>query len=91
MESLARLFVAATELIEAEGLALKRQFVRFLVAAGLGLIVLGLVVTGLGFLLYSLFTVLAASLSPTGAALALGVGATLLALAGMLCVRHLLR
>lgn len=91
MESLARFFVTVTELFEAEGLELKRQLVRLIVAAGIGLIILGLVVTGLGFLLFSLFRVLAARLTPTGAALTLGVVAMLLAWGAVLYVRRLLR
>ena len=51
METLARFFVTLTELFEAEGRVLKRQLVYLIVAAGFGLIILGLVITGLGFLL----------------------------------------
>ena len=59
MESLARLFLTVTELFEAEGLVLKRQVVRLIVAAGLGLIILGLAVASLGLVMLSLLMVLA--------------------------------
>jgi hypothetical protein len=91
VESLARLFVAATELLEAEGWVLKRQFVRLFIAAGLGLIILGLVVTGLGFLFFSLYKVLVPLLTPAGAALAAGLVALLLAFAVLLCAKRILR
>ncbi len=91
MESLARLLVAAAALLEAEGCVLKRQFVRLFIAAGLGLIILGLVVTGLGFLFFSLYKVLAAPLTPAGAALAVGLVALLLAWGVFLCARRILR
>jgi hypothetical protein len=91
VESLARLFVAATDLFEAEGLVLKRQFVRLFIAACLGLIILALVVTGLGFLLFSLFRVLAGPLTPTGAASVMGVAALLLAWGAIFCARRVLR
>ena len=91
MESLARLFVAVNELFEADGVVLKRQLVRLIVAAGFGLIILGLVAAGLGLLLFGLFRVLAERLTPTGAALVLGVVAMLLAWGAILCARRLLR
>ena len=91
MESLARLFLAATDLFEAEGLVLKRQFVRLFIAAGLGLIIFALVVTGLGFLLLGLFRVLAGPLTPAGAASVIGVTALLLAWGAILCARRTLR
>jgi len=91
MESLARLFVAATELVEAEGDLLKGRVARLLVAAGLGLIVVVLVIAGLGFLLFSLLRVLAELLAPAGAALVVGVVALLLAWGVLARVRRLLR
>jgi hypothetical protein len=91
VESLARLFLAATNLLEVEGLVLKRQFVRLFVAAGLGLIVLGLVVTGLGFLLFGLFRALAGPLTPAGAAAVMGATALLLAWGALLWARRTLR
>jgi hypothetical protein len=91
LESLARFLVAVTELFEAEGFVLKRQLVRLLFAAGLGVIVLGLVVTGLAFILFGLFRVLAAPLTPAGAALALGLGAMLLAGGASLYLERILR
>jgi hypothetical protein len=91
MESLARLFVAATELVEAEGHLLKGQVVRLLIAAGLGLIIVVLVIAGLGFALFSLLRVLGGVLAPAGAALVVGVVALLLAWGGIVRVRRLLR
>lgn len=91
MESLARLLVAATGLFEAEGVVLKRQVVRLVVAAGIGVIILGLVAAGLGFLLFGLFRVLAVWLTPTGASVVLGVVALLLAWGAILYARRFLR
>jgi hypothetical protein len=91
VESLARLFVAATELLEAEGWVLKRQFVRLFIAAGLGLIILGLVITGLGFLFFSLYKLLVPPIGPAGAALVVGVVALLLAGGVLLCAKRILR
>jgi hypothetical protein len=91
VESLARLFVAATELLEAEGRVLKRQVARLLVAAGLGFVIVALVVTGLGFLLFGFYRMLAEPLTPAGAAMVLGAGSLLLALAAILYARRLLR
>lgn len=91
MESLARLFLAMTSLFEAEGLAVKRQVVCLAVAAGLGLIHLGLVFAGLGFLLFSLFRCSLRRSRPLGATLAMGVLAMLLAWAAPMHVRRLLR
>jgi hypothetical protein len=91
MEDLARLFVAATELVEAEGRLLQGQAARLLAAAGLGLIVVLLVIAGLGFLLYSLLRVLAGPLTPAGAASVVSVVAFLLAWCGLARARRLLR
>jgi hypothetical protein len=91
MESLARVFVAATELAEAEGRLLKGEVVRLLVVAGLGVMIVVLAIAGLGFLLFSLLRVLAGPLTPAGAALVVGVVALLLAWGGLARVRRLLR
>jgi hypothetical protein len=50
VEFLARSFVAGTDWLEAEGFVRKRQFVRLFIAAGLGFVILVLVMAGLGFL-----------------------------------------
>ncbi len=91
MESLARFLVAVSELFEAEGLVLKRQVVRLCLAAGLGLIILGLVTAALSFFLFSLYRVLAGPLTPTGAIVAVGAVAMLLASGMFLYARRLLR
>lgn len=91
MESLARFFVAVSELFEAEGRVMKRHVVRLIVAAELGLLILGLAVAGLGFLLFGVFAILAERLTPTVASLVLGVVAMLMAWGGFMCVRRLLR
>lgn len=91
MESLARLFVAATELFEAEGHLLRGQVVRLLVAVGLGVVIVALVIAGLGFLLFSLLRALTAPLTPAGAALVVGAVAFLLAWGGLIRIRRLLR
>jgi len=91
VESLARLLVAVNELFEADGVVLKRQLVRLIVAAGFGLIILVLVAAGLGLLLFGLFRVLAEPLTPTGAMSVVGVVAILLAWGTFLYARHVLR
>jgi hypothetical protein len=91
VETLARLLVAATELLEAEGWVLKRQFVRLSIAAGLGVIIVGLVLAGIGFLLFSLYRALSVPLTPAGAALAIGVASLLVAGGLLLYVKRILR
>ncbi|CAN5596105.1 hypothetical protein BH10PLA1_BH10PLA1_14640 [soil metagenome] len=92
MESIVKLVLAAFELVEAEGRMLREQLVRIAMAMALGILIILLALTGLGFLLFSLFQFLAASssLSPAGAAAVFGTIALLLAIAGGLGVKALL-
>jgi hypothetical protein len=91
VEPLARLFIAANELLEAEGRVLKRQAARLLLAAAVGLIVVFLVLFALAYLQYSLYRAFADRLSPALAALIVGGSSLLLALAGLLYIRKLLK
>ncbi len=90
MESLVRLIVAAFELVEAEGRMLRDQLVRIAIAMALGVIIVILAMTGIGFLLFSLFQFLARPLTPAGAAAVFGVVALLLAAIGGATIRQLL-
>jgi membrane protein DedA with SNARE-associated domain len=91
MESLSRLVVASTDLIEAEGRALKQSAARFLLAIGLGAVALALVLVGCGFLLYGGYRFLAQYLNDFGAALVFGVVAMGLATAALFVARSTLR
>lgn len=90
MESLSRLMVAGTDLIEAEGRALKRGAARFLLAIGLGAVAIALVLIGFGFLLYGGFRFLAQYLHDFGSALVFGVVAMALALGTLVVARQTL-
>ena len=91
MESLARLVVAATELLEAEGRVLKRHAVRLMVVAGLGFVIIVFLIAALGSLLFSLYTALSALIPPAGAALVCGAVSLLAAWCGFLVARRLTR
>lgn len=91
MEHLARLMIASTDLIEAEGRALKQSAARFLLAVGLGALSIALVFVGLGFLLYGGFLFLARYLDYFGAALVFGLVAIVLAASALLIARSTLR
>lgn len=91
METLSRLMIASTDLIEAEGRALKRTAVRFLLAVGLGGLALALILIGVVFLLYGGFVFLAQYLNNFGAAFVFGAVALGLAVASLLIARKTLR
>lgn len=91
MESLSRLVIASTDLIEAEGRSLKKNAARFLLAIGLGGVALALVLIGFCFLLYGGFRFLAQYLNDFGAALVFGVVAIGLAAGAFLFARNTLR
>ncbi len=80
MESVARMIVAATDLVEAEGRMLRRQVVRvcMVALALLASVLLGLF--GLAFVLYGVFWLLAERMSNPAASAIFGV--LLLGLAG---------
>jgi hypothetical protein len=91
MESIARLVVASTELIEAEGRALKRAIGRLMMAAGVGVVALVMVLIGLGFVLAGLFGFLARAVGWPGAALIFGVVAFAGAAASAAAVKRLFK
>lgn len=87
METLAQLMVASTDLVEAEARMLKRQAVRFLLAAGMGVVAIALILVGLGFLLFGGFAFLARFITVPGAAGVFGVVAIALAVAALAWAR----
>jgi hypothetical protein len=88
MESIARLMVASTDLLEAEGRAFKRQLGRVAMAAGLAVLALALALAGLGLLLAGLFMLIAQYLGGPGvAALVFGVVAIAIAGVGVVSAR----
>lgn len=91
MESIARLVVASTDLIEAEGRALKRAIGRLMLAIAFAVIALALTLAGLGFVLAGLFAFLARATGWPGAALIFGAIAFVGALAGVAKVKSLFR
>jgi len=91
VESVARFLLAIAALCEAEGLMLRRQLLRLIAAAALGVFTLGLLAVGLVLLLIGLFRMLAGPLTPTGAALALGGVSMLLGWVALVCASRLLR
>jgi uncharacterized membrane protein len=90
MENLARMMVASFELIEAEGRVLKQQLLRVGIAVGLGIIVTVLTITGLAFLIWGLFKMLAVATSPAMASIIFGLIILGTALVGGYIVRTLL-
>lgn len=91
MESLSRLVIASTDLLEAEGRALKTNTARFLLAIGLGGVALVLVLIGFCFLLYGGFRFLAQYINDFGAALVFGIVALGLAVGVFIFARNTLR
>jgi len=89
MEFLAQLGVAAVELFEAEGRALRRSLVRLAVALGFGLVLLLLALTGLGFLLYGVFLMLSQLTSPADAAVIMGLAALIFSALGVWIIRKM--
>jgi len=75
MESLAKLFVATFDLVEAEGRSLKRSVIRLCLALGIGLIGLVVAIFGLVFLLMGIYRLLAAQIGPGWAGVVFGLGA----------------
>lgn len=89
MESLARLVVAGTDLLEAEGRVLKRQAARFGLAAGIGIVAMSLVLTGLGFLLFGLFNLLQQFIPTWSVALLFALVAIGMALGALMYAKRL--
>lgn len=87
MESIARLVVASTDLIEAEGRALKRVIGRVLLATAIGVVALTMTIAGLGFVIAGLLGFLSRAVGWPGAALIFGVVAFGAAAAGAVMVK----
>ena len=90
MESFARMIVASFELVEAEGRVLKQQLLRMAIAIALGIIVTILTITGLAFLIWGLFEMLAIKTNTATAAVIFGLITLVTALVGGYIVRRLL-
>lgn len=90
MQLLSTLIVRVTELLEAEGRALKRSIFRLVLALVLMMLVCVLLMATLGLFAGALFILLAELVTPAGALAILGGVTLLLALIGLL-VAALLR
>jgi len=73
VEALAHLLVATVDLFEAEGRTLRRQLMRLALAISLIVVAALLVLFGLGFVLYGLFSFLGPQMSEHWAAVLFGV------------------
>ena len=82
METLARLGVATIELLEAEGRNLRKHLVRLAIAAGFGVFLMVLALTGFGFLVFGLYLLLAQYMAPSYAAMVVGGAGIVLSVAG---------
>lgn len=92
MESLARMMIASTDLLEAEGRLFRRVASRFLLATGAGIVAVTMAIAGLGLLLYGLFTLVARAFgSAPLAALLFSLIALGLAAGSLLWARKLVR
>ena len=90
MESIARMMVAAIELVEAEGRVLKQQVIRVCVAIGLAILVAIFAMIGVGFLVAAIFLFLKTYVGPAGAAAIMGVAGLAMGIGGGLFARKLL-
>jgi hypothetical protein len=91
LETLARLFVAGCDLLEAEGRLCKRQIVRLLSAVGLGFMVVALILSGLGMVLGGVYVILSGPLTPAGGAVTLGIVMLVLGLVGIAIMKRLVK
>ena len=91
MESIARFVVSTTDLIEAEGRALKRIVGRVLLAIAIGVVALVMTLTGVGFVIFGLFAYLARLIAVPGAALVFGVVALGGAVAAAMAAKKLFK
>lgn len=73
MEALARLVIASTDLVEAEGRLLRQYAVKMLTFAGVGTLMLIVFVAGLVFLTWGLFQMLASQIGTTAGATVFGI------------------
>lgn len=73
MEALARLVIASTDLVEAEGRMLRQYAVRLLTFAGVGTLMMIVFLAGLVFLTFGLFQMLASQVGATAAATVFGI------------------
>ena len=85
------MYRAGTRLFEAEGRLLKREIINLLLLAGIGLVVVLLVTSGLGFIFFSLFSILAGPLTSAGATAVLGAASLLLAWGGFVWFSRMAR
>ena len=90
MDTLARLVVAVTDLLEAEGRAFRKHAARFLIAGGIISVVVVLALTGLACLFFGLFWLLARVMPADGAIILLGVVALVLGWIGCLWIKRIL-
>jgi hypothetical protein len=91
MESIARLVVAGTDLIEAEGRALKRIIGRLLLAVAIGIVALAMTLAGVGFVMAGLFAFLSRAVGWPGASLIFGAVAFIGATAAAASVKKLFK
>ena len=73
MEALARLVIASTDLVEAEGRMLRQYAVRLLTFAGVGTLMIVVFLAGLVFLTWGLFQMLSAQIGQTTSATVFGI------------------
>lgn len=73
MEALARLVIASTDLVEAEGRLLRQQAVRFLTFAGVGSLMIVVFIVGLVLLTWGLFQMLSSLVGPATSATVFGI------------------
>jgi hypothetical protein len=91
MESIARLVVAGTDLIEAEGRALKRVIGRLLLAVAVGAVALVMTLAGVGFVMAGLFAFLSRAIGWPGASLIFGAVAFVVAGGAAVAVKRLFK
>jgi len=73
MEALARLVIASTDLVEAEGRMLRQYAVRLLTFAGVGTVMIVVFLAGLVFLTWGLFQMLSSQVGQTASATIFGI------------------
>jgi len=91
MESVAQLGAATVGLVEAELRSLRRGVMRLLAAAGIGVAILVLALTSLGFLLTALFLALDRAMPAAGSAATIAALTLLIALVGLLVIGRMLK
>jgi len=91
MEALAHMFVAATDLVEAEGRVLRSQLLRVAVIIVAGLLSIVLAFVGLGFLLYGILLYISQHLTRPGSAFIFGIITVVFAFGVLWTARKLLK